>query len=107
MVQVGDGGGSDAYARPELGNGAHQGGALGAEGETVADILHIDAGDHLAVAEEQGCADAEARIGRIRIQRGLTGRFQKLRKRGKRRGGRFRVIRQADLQVVGQHRHRG
>jgi uncharacterized protein (TIGR03435 family) len=72
-IEVGDGHGSDADVRTELGDGADEGGSLGADGEAVADILNIGAGDDFACREKEGCADAEAGVGRVGVEGGFAG----------------------------------
>ncbi len=46
-----------------------QGDGLGAERQAVAGILEIRAGHHAAIGQQHGCADAEAGIRRMGVQR--------------------------------------
>ena len=55
-----------------------QRGNLGADAEPVAGILHIRAGDDLAVDRLDRAADAEPRIRRIGLERGGAGRSTRL-----------------------------
>ncbi len=73
MVEVDDGGGADAEGGSVLGDGADQGGALGADGEAVADIFDIGSGDELAGVEEQRRADAKAGVRRVGVVSGTGG----------------------------------
>ena len=71
MVEIGDGDGVNAEVGAELGDGADQGGALGADGEAVADVFDVGCGDDSAVVELEGRADFEAGVGRIGLARSL------------------------------------
>ena len=71
FVQVGDGDGFDADVGSELGDGSDQSGTLGADGEAVADIFHICAGDGFAIGEAESCTDAEVGVGSVSVLRGM------------------------------------
>ena len=51
VVEFGDGDGGDADSGTELGDSANEGGSLGAEGESVADVFDVGAGDDFAGGE--------------------------------------------------------
>jgi hypothetical protein len=85
-IEIGDGDGLDANVGSELGNGPHQSGTLGANGQSVAHILHIRPGNDFAVRQLQRRADAKAGVGCVRVQRGLARVVKQAQKRGFRRG---------------------
>ncbi len=87
VVEVGDGDGGDADLWSELGDGANEGGSLGADSEAVADVFDVGAGNDFAGFEAQGCADAEAGVGRIGVERSLFGAGEELGECGVEGGG--------------------
>ena len=55
------------------GDGAGDGGLLGAGGEAVGAVFDVAAGDDGAVGEQERGADAEVRVGRVGVLRGGGG----------------------------------
>jgi hypothetical protein len=90
LVEVGHCDARDANARTKLRNSRDQRGALGADSKAVTHVFHVSAAHDGPIVELYGGADAEARVGRIGLKRGLPSSFEKLVKAPRRRGW-FRV----------------
>jgi hypothetical protein len=68
IVEIGDGDGAEADLRAVVGDGARDGGLLGAAGEAEGGVFDVAAGDGFAGFEQEGCADAEVRVGRVGVR---------------------------------------
>ena len=67
LVEVDDGHGGDPDGWAVEGDCLDQRGALGAEGEAVADVFDVCAGDDFAGGQKERGADAEAGVGRVGV----------------------------------------
>src|SRR5713226_7749465 len=65
------------YGSGSVADSGGKGGAFGAQGQAVAGYLDVDAGVNVA-SRDEGCADAEMRVGAVGTLRCFTGQAQQL-----------------------------